>query len=332
MIVKREKLLKALKAVAPGLAKKEVIEQSTSFVFLNGQVATYNDEITVRHTADIGVDGAVKSDEFMKLISKLKAEEISINVEESQLQIQAGKTKAGLVMDAEIHLPLESVTDPEKWLKFPSGLLEALNSCSFSVSRDLANPILTCLFVEQNRVISSDKWRITRYTMKKGKIKPFLLPATAVPHLNKMSPTHYAVTKNWAHFKNADSTVYSIRLFEGTFPEVEKFLNVKGEKIKFPDDLKEVLGKAEIFTESAVTSDSLVSIRITKGRIRVKGENEIGWLEESAKLKYKGKEMEFQINPAFLSQFMDKGQSIIIGESMIKFEDESLEHVAGIIA
>ena len=48
MKINRKDLIKVLKKVQPGLASQEIIEQSGAFVFTDGRVFTYNDEIAVR--------------------------------------------------------------------------------------------------------------------------------------------------------------------------------------------------------------------------------------------------------------------------------------------
>ena len=47
MKINKQQFIEALELVKPGLAAKEIIEQSTSFVFRAGQVITYNDEVAV---------------------------------------------------------------------------------------------------------------------------------------------------------------------------------------------------------------------------------------------------------------------------------------------
>ena len=65
MKVNKEKLRQALEIVRPGLANKEVIEQATSFAFMDGRVVTYNDEISISHPVEgIEIEGAVKADQL----------------------------------------------------------------------------------------------------------------------------------------------------------------------------------------------------------------------------------------------------------------------------
>jgi len=49
MKINKNELKNALEIVKPGLANKEIIDQSTSFAFMNDCIVTYNDEISVSH-------------------------------------------------------------------------------------------------------------------------------------------------------------------------------------------------------------------------------------------------------------------------------------------
>jgi hypothetical protein len=73
--MKKTDLIKALEAVKPGLANKEMIEQSTSFAFMEDRVVTYNDEISISHPLKgIPIVGAIKADELYAFLSKVKIE------------------------------------------------------------------------------------------------------------------------------------------------------------------------------------------------------------------------------------------------------------------
>ena len=45
MKINKSELQEALAKVKPGLASKDLIEQATSFAFMDGRVVTYNDEM-----------------------------------------------------------------------------------------------------------------------------------------------------------------------------------------------------------------------------------------------------------------------------------------------
>jgi len=92
MKIKKAELQKALELVKPGLAGKELIEQSTSFAFMGNRVVTYNDEISmsVPLVEGFNLTGAVKAEELYKLLTKLKGDEITLELTENEIQITCG--------------------------------------------------------------------------------------------------------------------------------------------------------------------------------------------------------------------------------------------------
>jgi len=204
MKVKRTEVLDALSRVEPGLAAKEIVEQSQSFVFVDGDVLTFNDEIAIAHPLDVGIQGAVKADEFYKLMSKLKEDELDITTDGGELRVKGQKKEAGIRMEAEITLPLKEIAPPKKWTQLPSKFCDALKFCIFSTSTDMTKPALTCLYVNDTSVVSCDNFRLTRYSMgdeAKGLFPaPFLLPAAAARQLLKYAPKKYAIVGGWIHF------------------------------------------------------------------------------------------------------------------------------------
>ena len=59
MKINREELLNQLESVLPGLSTREIIEQSSCFVFMNKEVITYNDEISCSHKSRLDIEGAI---------------------------------------------------------------------------------------------------------------------------------------------------------------------------------------------------------------------------------------------------------------------------------
>ena len=78
MKIATSKIKEALAIVKPALANKEILEQTTSFAFLNGRVVTYNDEISISHPFESDFEGAVKAEELYGLLSRTTKEEVSL--------------------------------------------------------------------------------------------------------------------------------------------------------------------------------------------------------------------------------------------------------------
>jgi len=72
MKVNREAFLQCLETVQPGLSTREVVEQASSFIFKEGEVFSFNDELFCRNksTLNSSFQGAVKADKLLNLLRK----------------------------------------------------------------------------------------------------------------------------------------------------------------------------------------------------------------------------------------------------------------------
>ena len=176
MKIDRQKLQEALAIVKPGLATKELLEQTTSFAFLGTRVVTYNDELSVSHPVE-GLDfrGAIKAEELYGLLSRLNKGEVDVELTKKELLIQCGRVKAGLALEREIELPIEEeIGLIEDWhsipdqAQFAKHLKFAMQTCS----GDMSQQKLTCVCVRKNGLVQgSDGFRLVQC---KGKKMPIL--------------------------------------------------------------------------------------------------------------------------------------------------------------
>jgi DNA polymerase III sliding clamp (beta) subunit (PCNA family) len=328
MKTNREELLKNLELLRPGLAQKEIIEQSTCFVFHEGRALTYNDEIAVSHDIDIELEGAVKAKEMLALLGKLKDEEVEMTVKGAELIVKGKRAEAGITMENEILLPVDDISIPEKFKKLPKGFAEAVAFCVFSAGKDLTRPALTCIHMTELIVESSDGHRITRYGLEEGGAgfkKPVLLPADAAAQLAGFNLEKYALDKSWIHFKTTKGTVISCRIVEGDFPHdmITQYLEIEGPQIGFPDSLSEMLDRAGVFTAEA--SSEQVVIEVKGSKMTISGKGPSGWYKEACRAKSEG-DFKIGISPAYLKAIIEHGSTAIIGESLVKFEGGNFEH------
>lgn len=332
MKINKVELQEALEKVKPGLASRELIEQSTSFAFMGDRVVTYNDEISISHPVkNLDVTGAVKAQTLYAFLNKIKREEIDVEWEENQVKITAGKSKAGLVFEQEVRLPVEEIGEIKEWKKLPAEILEALKFCYPCCSRDMSRPILTCVYVSGKNVQASDSFQIVQYKLqKKVPIKPFLLPASAIKELVKYDIKEISEGQGWLHFKTEDGTIFSSRVFDGEFPEIEGLLDFDGVEIAFPKTSVPALERAQIFSKNEEVSMGNMAtavVEVSDGQIKFSAQDESGWFEETIKAKYKGETIKFITGVEFLIDLLGRAPSCIYGDNKIKFTGENWQHV-----
>jgi len=332
--MKKQELLKALEAVKPGLASREMIEQTTSFAFLNDRVVTFNDEISISYPIDIRITGAVRAEEFYSLLSKIKTkkdDEIELIQEENEIRVLGKRITAGVKLQSDINLPLDEVDEiSDKWFLMPEKLLPALKLCAFSASKNMSRPILTCLYCskKEEAVYASDSYRISKAEVPKIK-QDITIPATIAQELVKYDFSYYQVKPNWAHFKSENGLIFSFRIVDGEFPieNCEQHLKVKGQEIRFPSEMKEMLIRSEIFAKRESAIDQEININIKGKLMFLSGQNEYGWIKEKVCIENSvEQEINFTINPTFLRQILSEVTQCIVGEQLILFSTETFKH------
>jgi hypothetical protein len=326
MKINREELKKALEIVKPGLATKEVIPQSTSFAFINGNIVTYNDEISISHPIkNLELTGAIEADELYKFITKLKTDEIDIKIEEESIVLKSGRATAGFVLKTEIKLPIEEeLNNKGKWKKLENDFIPTLKFVSMSCSNDLSNPKLTCVHINNEGFMeSSDNYRILHHKLNVP-IKTILIPKTSVDIIVKLNPVKIAEGNGWVHFKTNEGTDISCRIFNDTFVNTAEYIKPvkKGISITLPENLNEILDKAIIFLNKEEGINS-VDISIESKLFVLESKGVSSWFKERANVKYEGEPINFSITPNLLKDIISKTNKCTLENKMLRFTGDN---------
>jgi len=330
MIINKTELLKALETVRPGLANRELIEQSTSFAFIGDKIVTYNDEISISyHVEGLDITGAVNATELYNLLSKLKKDEIELTVEETELRIKCGRSKAGLTLQSEIKLPIDSIGEKGMWKNIPDDLLKAIFFAGKTASQDSTKPILTCVHVNKEGFVeASDSFRISKIMLEdKLPVETFLIPAISVVKVAKMNPIKIAEGKGWVHFKTNEGVIISCRIFaDDNFPDTASFFKIEGTQVKLPETTKEILDKAMVFCKHN-GFEMPVDIILENNKFKISSKSDSGWFEEVVKIKYNEEPVSFSISPYFLKDILSETLNCIIAKNRIKFSGDNWTYV-----
>ncbi len=333
MRISKTELLKALTTIKPGLANSDSIEQTTSFAFMEDSIVTYNDSISISIPFKSGIKGAISSKELYTYLNKLsdKEEDIKINIKGKEIIISAAKgEKVGIKVIEKIKLPLDEIDLDQKWKKMPKGLIEGLLFCSFSTAKDQKKPLLTCVHVKDDCIESTDNYRATNFKLNKKVSKEFLIPTNSIKFLKEFNAIKYNVTKSWVNFLSKEGAIFSCRTFTQEFPDISSLMDVKGKKMKFPDEIKEAIEKAVGFCEKEEgTPSTMIEIKLMKNLIIVKGQGPVGWFKKKTKTKYVGDPFVFVISSDFFLDMLKITNSCYIDKKTkrIKFSSGEWNHV-----
>lgn len=322
-------LKRTLELVKPGLARKELLEQSTSIIFRKNHIFTFNDEVAVVAPLDTGITGAVPSDPLYAFLGKLgEGADINIESQENEFKFSSGRNRAGIRRDEEIKLPLdEEIPEPEEWEELPEKFLEALRRILFSCSGSGHRPILTCIHITEDWMESCDGYRMTRAKIQWGSEDNLCIVGKNLEKLSQYSPSHFGFSPNWIQFKNKDGVRYAVRIVDGEYPDLDKFTEVEGEEVEFPPEMENALDWAAVIVDSSIKFTQKIDVSIGKGQCTVKGEGPEGWADKSVRMKYSGKPITFQAHPQMLKEMVKLAHRTTIGDKSIKIEGEDFIHI-----
>lgn len=321
MEINRTKLLTVLEKVSPGLALSENIAQSASFVFSDGKVFAYNDEIAVGHLVDLDIEGAVSSKELMALLGKLKSDTIEIDIDDNEFLINNKLVKSGISMEKEILLPIDQLIGGwgEDRYGLPDKFMKGIKTCLSSCASDSESVILSNIHMKGKFMESCDNYQMTRFDLKEDSQENILIPAAACNYLIHYKMDQYFQTDGWIHFSDGEDLIFSCRIIEDEYPDLEPFLKVKGNTITLPKQLNEIMDRSNIF-------NSRVQINILKNWCKVRAESDTGWIEEKVRIREK-KDIDFYINSQMLKLILKISNKLTVGEQSLKFEMEDFVHV-----
>jgi len=335
MKINREDFLKQLESVLPGLSTKEIIEQSSCFIFKDKRVYTYNDEIACSQKSLLKIEGAVPAMPLILSLRKLKAEtlEVNVNDDKSQLLIDVSKNERFWVhMEAEITLPVGKIDKPKRWKKLAENFADAISivwPCAKDSSGSSVWEVVECVHIAPKFIEATDNHQVTRYRIKTPVDKDILLRKENAKFLIPFEMAEFSETKHWTHFRNADGLILSCRHISEDYlssGDILQVLKTKGEPLALPKGLKETVEKAEIFS-SENPFDDLVSVTLKKGKFRIVGTGTFGGFREKKKSKYKGKTIQFTIPPKLLLELVQHYNECEVTESRLKVKGSKFVYV-----
>jgi len=324
--LKRETLLHNLLRVSPGLAAREILEQSASFIFKDGRIYTFNDEILCIADYDCDFDGAVHAAPLVALLNKMEEDEIDIAPNAEGLMIAGKRSRAVVRMHNEILLPIDSVDEPEGWSELHNDFGDALDVVQGSASKDDLHFNLTCIHLSPKYVEACDGYQMTRYNIDTGMDKDCLIKRDSAKSIIGLGMSHVSEGKNWIHFRS-DKLTISCRRWVQDYIDLDELIDFSGRKTTLPGGLSEAVDKAEIFSSNN-TSDNQITVRIKDGKLRLKGEGVHGWYEEIKKIEYGGESIQFMIPPRLLVEITKRTNDCEVTAERLKIDAGKFVFVA----
>jgi len=300
--VNREELLGRLEAVVPGLSPREIIEQSNCFVFLDGEVLTYNDEVACRAPSPLPASftGAVRADKCLDILRKFPEEDLEVRRRGGDLLFSGKRRWTGLRLEAEVLLPVTAVERPKKWRPLPAEFGDAVGVVARCASRDQSRFSSTCVHLHPEWLEATDDVQVCRWPLVTGLTKSTLVRHTSLQHVATAGATEFALTPQWLHFRTTGGLILSCRRYRDEYPDIAPVLKVrKASPVQFPKSLAEECEKADVFSSENV-EQNLVRVEMAPGALRVRADGVSGWFLASRKFRYNGPQRVFYCPPQLL--------------------------------
>lgn len=320
--INREKFLGALEAVMPGINKREVIEQSSCFVFKDKRVITFNDETACFMPVGITLTGAVQAQILLDLLRRTDAEEITVLTEEGkegrEFVVKSKRGRAGFRFEAEVVLPVDKIEIPAKFSDLPSDFMEALNLVQHSASTDESLFAITCIHIAPKFIEATDRVQVARYPLNTGVTESLLIRKTAISPIIQCGMTQYHVAKEWLWLRNPLGLIVAIRRHTDSFVNLTPVLSLEaGKPLTLPASLGEIVERASIFSKESATEDML-TVQLEPGKLRIKAVGASGWYKEHRKIDYTGPSIEFIVPPNLLTAIAKRGSECEVTRDKLK--------------
>lgn len=331
LTINRKELLAKLSLVSAGLADKESVAQSMSFIFDMDRIYTFTGYLGICTSFNSGLKCAVPGQIFLSFLRKIKQDEVELKIEDGQLIVSGGKkARAKITVDAKITLPFdEHIKPPAKLTRLPFNpeqLSEGAKSVMFTVCNDTQTMQLCCMHIGNDDtgifVETTDRTRITRrYISDKAQEIDLMILSEYVKTVCSLEPREYGMDNGWLYFKCANDTIMACTYPSAQYPDLLAIRksNEKSNAVKvtFPTSVDRILDLANDFavdTSLSVNGQVIVTVEEERARFFVKGDH--GVFSEKCKVKNSGS-CKFAIHPKKLAELLLIDLNAKVSESVI---------------
>jgi hypothetical protein len=327
-LVNKNELIAALEAISPGVSTKNIVQEYACVSFNGNSISSFSESVFVIYPIDIpNINCLVEHNVLLEMLRKIPDKQINLFQTENELVLKTDKIESYFTIIEREHPSIEL---PNKIYDMPSNLMEAIKMCSFSVSKDISVPSVTCIHIDGLNVISTDTKRITRFRLDSESPFNFHIPLMVIETIKTKKFCKMAEKDNFIYFIDDNNTYFAFyqlsldRKFISD--DVEKFLNKEGFEVIFPKDFIKVIDRASVMTEGLIPIDFIVDIKLENGKFEVSSRKQSGRFIERGDIDYFGETVRFKASAPFLKDVLSKTNKAIISDVCL-FKDKDFDHV-----
>lgn len=334
MEIKKKELAKILSNLKPGLAKREIIEEMTHFIFTGKRVLTFNDEILISHPFKTDFVCSISAKDMIDGLNKAKSENIKMTFEDGQLLLTC--KDQDIIMNASMDDEVKNIAtdvmeaaDQSNWKPIAEDFTDAMYLAMFSASRDETDEAFQGICVSDEYVYSSDKLRVTQCKMK-APMDFFVVKAPVANDLRKFKFKTYCLTENWVNFRTEEDVLFSVKKMGDEWPieDAVSFLKLEGSRFRLPDTLQPAAQDLITWAEGDMDFHKTIKFTMDNNLIVLEGRKETGLMRKRIMLEYQRDPITFLVSPVYLAAILERGATrMIIGETRAAFKKDNMFHI-----
>ena len=329
IVLDRSKFLHALASVQGGLSLgRETVVQGSCFVFKDGHVMTFNDEVFCRHPlpqTDLGFEGAIPAKNLLDMMGKFSTDTVKLSFDDGKLVVTGGRRRAGFAVESEILMQLDAVEEPETWHKADPCFGVAIGRAANCADNDEQHFYRSCVHIGDGWVEACNSLHMIRCTTQTppGDGATFLVRGSAAKPLEGLNVEEIALTKTWLAVREVGGLEYYVRRYTDDYPQLDSLFEESTDGVEFrsPNGLGDALDKATMFANESESGN--ITVRMSAGECIIKGTGETGWFEESLPVSYAGGLLGFATNPKIFKQFVERYNTGVIFNERLRVGNAS---------
>lgn len=292
----------------------------------NKKAIAYNGNLAIMLDLDLDLEVALPIDEFEKFVNRVKKDEFTIEVDDA-IEMKAGRIKATFARNEDMLAKIKKVhfDEPKEYKTLPEDFLKGLGLVQFSISKDMSRPAYTYMYIHDNKMASTDNFRVSEYTMK-SEMDEVKIPRDTVQYLSKYDLVEYSLNESLIYFKTKDNILIMSEIGNLEFADYQRLFKMEGDLFEFPKETKDLVETVEITVDGISDLDKSIDVDIVDGKIIYSSRNEVGEIEGDREID-SDLEFSFKVSPIFLKQILEITDTAIIGEGRMLFETDNFKQL-----
>jgi len=262
--IQRASFIDAMKKALPGVESsngKVLLQGADTFVFSDGFVHTYNDNISVSSKLPEEVKdlkGAVKAVDFFNLINKFTEDTIQIVEKEQKWIVKSGLAKVEFPLLEPSILEYVKKLIPENYtpVDLQTDFFNCIKLCLFSSNHSS----LSGLYITPKNIVSTDEMRVNYIFCDTKFLEPVWISDTAIGQLIEFSNIKkFYISDKWVHFFTDDGTIFSCKKLNSSNYPYKEIMKIVKEHEKTENDIE---GKLPKNLQFAIDRASVLSMNL----------------------------------------------------------------------